>query len=79
MTLIHEKTYQKLKRGWAGVHAEILRCIESEPGRALEALQRHFDNVTNLLRANGNPDGGETGEEEAGRPGREEPATEGVR
>jgi len=53
MTLIHEKTYEKLKRGWAGVHAEILRCIEAHSPRALQALQRHFDNVTTLLRENG--------------------------
>jgi DNA-binding GntR family transcriptional regulator len=64
MTLIHEKTYQRLKRGWAGVHAEIVRCVEREPARALEALQRHFDNVTNLLRVTAPPetegaDGGE--------------------
>jgi len=68
MSLIHEKTYQRLKRGWAGVHAEILRCIESEPARALEALQRHFDNVTTLLRdapENGGADG--EGVERSGR------------
>ncbi len=70
MTLIHEKTFQKLKRGWAGVHAEILRCIESKPAGALEALQRHFDNVTKLLRANGSPERGEAGGKEPERSGR---------
>lgn len=79
MTLIHEKTYQHLKRGWAGVHAEILRCIEHAPARALEALQRHFDNVTNLLRPNGAQDNGEADEEEAEGSGRGEPAARGAR
>jgi DNA-binding GntR family transcriptional regulator len=72
MTLIHEKTYQRLKRGWAGVHAEILRCIEGEPARALDALQRHFDNVTNLLWADGSPETGEADDERPDRSGRRE-------
>lgn len=74
MTLIHEKTYQKLKRGWAGVHAEILRCIDSKPASALEALQRHFDNVTTLLRADGSPVRGEARGKERERSGRTAPA-----
>ena len=53
MTLIHEKTYHTLERGWSEVHAEILRCIEKEPGCAVKALQEHFANVKNLLEANG--------------------------
>jgi DNA-binding GntR family transcriptional regulator len=79
MTLIHEKTYQNLKRGWAGVHAEILRCIEHAPGRALQALQRHFDNVTNLLQSNGAWDGGEAEDEGAGESGRGQAAARGAR
>lgn len=79
MTLIHEKTYQHLKRGWAGVHAEILRCLEHEPARALEALQRHFDNVTNLLRPNDAQDDGEADEEEAEGSGRGASAVRGAR
>jgi DNA-binding GntR family transcriptional regulator len=53
MTFIHEKTYHTLERGWAESHAEILRCIESEPARAVQALQKHFASVRNLLEANG--------------------------
>jgi DNA-binding GntR family transcriptional regulator len=51
MNLIHEKTYPRLKGGWAETHAEILRCLEQEPAQALAALQRHFKNVTELLEA----------------------------
>jgi DNA-binding GntR family transcriptional regulator len=79
MTLIHEKTYQTLKRGWAGVHAEILRCLEQKPASALEALQRHFDNVTKLLRANGSPARGEVRGNERERSGRKAPAALGAR
>jgi DNA-binding GntR family transcriptional regulator len=58
MTLIHEKTYHKLERQWPEVHAEILRCIETEPSRAEEAVRRHFSNVTELLAgAGGGPNG----------------------
>jgi DNA-binding GntR family transcriptional regulator len=53
MTLIHEKTYHSLERGWHEIHAEILECIEKEPARAAEVLHRHFTNVTNLLDKNG--------------------------
>jgi DNA-binding GntR family transcriptional regulator len=56
MTLIHEKTYHRLEREWPDVHAEILRCIEAEPSRAAEVLQKHFDNVTALLEGNGAED-----------------------
>ena len=52
MTLIHEKTFHRLEREWPEVHAEILRCIEEEPSRAAEMLQRHFANVTALLEGN---------------------------
>ena len=51
MSLIHEKTYPRLKDGWAETHAEILRCLEHEPAQTLAALQRHFKNVTELLEA----------------------------
>ena len=51
MSLIHEKTYPRLKDGWAETHAEILRCLEHEPEQTLAALQRHFKNVTELLEA----------------------------
>jgi DNA-binding GntR family transcriptional regulator len=54
MTLIHEKTYHTLEQQWPEVHAEILHCIEKEPSRAAEVLQRHFSNVTDLLARNGN-------------------------
>ena len=64
MTLIHEKTYHTLERGWSEVHAEILRCIESEPSRAVEVLQGHFTNVTDLLGANGSRTGGDVDDEE---------------
>jgi DNA-binding GntR family transcriptional regulator len=65
MTFIHEKTYHTLEPGWSEVHAEILRCIESEPARATEALQRHFGSVTDLLgaRQSSGP-GDEEGEEQ---------------
>ncbi|MGA2478584.1 MAG: GntR family transcriptional regulator [Spirochaetia bacterium] len=64
MTFIHEKTYHTLEQGWSEVHAEILRCIESEPARAMEALQRHFGSVRNLLGARESPgSGNEEGEE----------------
>jgi DNA-binding GntR family transcriptional regulator len=76
MSLIHKKTYQQLKRGWADVHAEILRCIESEPTRALGALQRHFDNVTTLLRDV--PEGGGADSEGEERPRRGSAAARGV-
>lgn len=79
MTLIHEKTYQKLKRGWAGVHAEILRCIEHQPASALEAQQRHFDNVTKLLRANGSPERGDAHGMGPERSGRKAPAAQDSR
>ena len=55
MTLIHARTYRQLKPGWAEVHAEILRCLEHEPSRAVPALQRHFANVTALLGQDGTP------------------------
>jgi DNA-binding GntR family transcriptional regulator len=54
MTLIHEKTYHALEQQWPEIHAEILHCIEEEPGRAPEVLHRHFANVTDLLARNGN-------------------------
>jgi len=57
MTLIHEKTYHTLARQWPDIHAEILHCIEEEPGRAPEVLRRHFANVTDLLARNGNGNG----------------------
>jgi DNA-binding GntR family transcriptional regulator len=68
MSLIHEKTYQNLKRGWAGVHAEILRCIERKPAGALDALQRHFENVTQLLPASGSEGKTDTDRSGAAKP-----------
>jgi DNA-binding GntR family transcriptional regulator len=49
MTLIHEKTYRSLAKHWPDVHAEILRCIESDPSQAAEVLRRHFLDVTEIL------------------------------
>jgi DNA-binding GntR family transcriptional regulator len=58
MSLIHAKTYQRLKDGWAEAHAEILRCLERGPADAVAALQRHFRNVTELLEAEGSAEEG---------------------
>jgi DNA-binding GntR family transcriptional regulator len=57
MSLIHEKTYPRLRAGWAEAHAEILRCLEHEPAQAVAAVQRHFRNVTDLLEAGAPADG----------------------
>jgi DNA-binding GntR family transcriptional regulator len=59
MTFIHEKTYHTLERGWAEAHADILRCIESDPARAVQALQRHFASVRILLDTHESPARGE--------------------
>lgn len=53
MTLIHEKTYKSLQKDWPDVHAGILARLEKDPSRALEALQKHFTNVTDLLDPEG--------------------------
>jgi DNA-binding GntR family transcriptional regulator len=42
MTLIHERTYTKLEKQYYENHAELLRCLEENPARAVEVLQRHF-------------------------------------
>jgi len=50
MALIHERTFRKLEAHWPDVHAEILRCIEEDPGQAADVLRRHFSNVTDILQ-----------------------------
>lgn len=61
MSLIHEKTYHRLKGGWAEAHAEIVRCLEQKPTQARAALQQHFKNVTDLLGADVETSGGHVG------------------
>ena len=43
MTLIHERTYTKLEKQYYENHAELLHCLEENPGRAVEVLKRHFE------------------------------------
>ncbi|MEI6389415.1 MAG: GntR family transcriptional regulator [Spirochaetota bacterium] len=57
MTLIHERTYDRLQSQWADSHAEIVRAIELEPAKVAEVLRHHFNNVLALLPMDeGNPD-----------------------
>jgi DNA-binding GntR family transcriptional regulator len=53
MRLIHEKTFKSLQHDWPDVHAAILARIEKDPAKAVEALQKHFANVTEILDAGG--------------------------
>jgi DNA-binding GntR family transcriptional regulator len=62
MTLVHEKTYHTLEQDWWESHAEILRCLESDPERAVATLREHFARVRPLLGADGPEDG--AGEED---------------
>ena len=57
MSLIHERTYHKLETQYPESHAEILRCLEQDPAHALDVLKKHFRNVIDLLRKNGEGDG----------------------
>jgi len=52
MTLIHQKTYDKLKRQYCESHAEILRCLEKDPPAALEVLRKHFRDTKKVLLNN---------------------------
>ena len=49
MTLINEKTYDKLKRQYSDSHAEILRCLQQDPPAAIEMLRKHFTDTRNAL------------------------------
>jgi DNA-binding GntR family transcriptional regulator len=53
MTLMHEKTYHALEKHWPDMHEEILRCLQSDPPRAVEMLHEHFSRATDLWKVNG--------------------------
>ena len=52
MTLIHQKTYDKLRKQYCESHAEILRCLEKDPPAALEVLRKHFRDTKKVLLNN---------------------------
>jgi DNA-binding GntR family transcriptional regulator len=52
MTLIHQKTYDKLRKQYCESHAEILRCLEKDPPAALEVLRKHFRDTKRVLLNN---------------------------
>jgi DNA-binding GntR family transcriptional regulator len=52
MTLIHQKTYDKLRKQYCESHAEILRCLEEDPPAALEVLRKHFRDTKEVLLNN---------------------------
>jgi DNA-binding GntR family transcriptional regulator len=52
MTLIHQKTYDKLRKQYCESHAEILRCLEKDPPTALEVLRKHFRDTKKVLLNN---------------------------
>lgn len=52
MTLMHEKTYHSLEREWSEMHAEVLRCIQTDPARAVQLLRDHFAIATALWKIN---------------------------
>jgi DNA-binding GntR family transcriptional regulator len=52
MTLIHQKTYDRLKKQYYESHAEILRCLEKDPPAALEVLRKHFRDTKRVLLKN---------------------------
>ena len=53
MTLMHEKTYHTLEKLWPDMHEEVLRCLQSDPPRAVQMLHEHFSRATELWKANG--------------------------
>jgi DNA-binding GntR family transcriptional regulator len=53
MTLMHQKTYHTMEREWPEMHAEVLRCIQSDPPRAVALLRDHFAQATALWKMNG--------------------------
>jgi len=53
MTLIHQKTYEKLKKQHYESHAEILRCLQKDPPAALAMLRKHFRDTKAVLLGNG--------------------------
>ena len=53
MTLMHEKTFHNLEREWPEMHAEVLRCIQSDPPRAVQLLREQFGRAVTLWEANG--------------------------
>jgi DNA-binding GntR family transcriptional regulator len=55
MTLMHERTYHTLEQEWAEMHAEVLRCIQCDPPRAVSLLRDHFARATALWKMNGSP------------------------
>jgi len=53
MTLMHERTYHTLEREWPEMHAEVLRCIQNDPPRAVSLLRDHFARATALWKMSG--------------------------
>ncbi len=53
MTLMHERTYNTLEKEWPDMHAEVLRCIQTDPPQAVGLLREHFARATALWKANG--------------------------
>jgi DNA-binding GntR family transcriptional regulator len=53
MTLMHEKTYPIIEREWPGMHAEVLRCIQNDPPRAVELLREQLARAATLWEMNG--------------------------
>jgi DNA-binding GntR family transcriptional regulator len=53
MTLMHEKTYHKLEKEWPDMHAEVLRCLQTDPARAVSLLRDHFARAAALWKASG--------------------------
>ncbi len=49
MTLIHEQTFRKLESRYHESHAEILTDLEHQPEHAVQSLQKHFQNVKDLI------------------------------
>jgi len=53
MTLMHERTYHTLEQEWPAMHAEVLRCVQTDPPRAVSLLRDHFARATELWKNNG--------------------------
>ena len=53
MTLMHEKTYATMEKEWPDMHAEVLRCIQTDPAHAVSLLRNHFARAAALWKANG--------------------------
>jgi hypothetical protein len=53
MTLMHEKTYHAMELEWPGMHAEVLRCIQEDPPRAVALLREHFARAVSAWEQNG--------------------------